>query len=193
MNSRRLVWIGLILSGLFGGCTGWVSSTVSHVLPNPERYDFLAKRVPSPHHVPQYAGGVSLRFAMVQDVLHERFPKHSPVWYEARNRHTLELLNHHRENAPARGPLIDDLAVAFDRLGRPAEAIPLLREKLAQQEAAGITGRDLYTSYANLGTMLIHANMGKARSGDADAVEFLDEGIRLIHQSVEVNPEAHFG
>lgn len=193
MKSRRLVWIGLILSGLFGGCTGWVFSTVSHVLPNPERYDFLAKRVPSPHHVPQYAGGVSLRFAMVQDVLHERFPKHGAAWYEARNRRTLELLNHHAENDPARWPLVDDLAVAFDRLGRPADAIPLLREKLSQQEAAGITGRDLYTSYANLGTMLIHANMGKARSGDADAVQFLDEGIRLIHQSVEVNPEAHFG
>ena len=193
MKSRRLALIGVFLGALFGGCTGFVSSGVSHLLPKPERYVFLARRISSPHHVPQFPGGVSLRFAMVQDVLHERFQKHGTVWYETRNLRTLELLKQEPESDPARWPLADDLAVGFDRLGQPGDAIPLLRQKLAQQESAGLVGRDLYTSYANLGTMLIHTNMGKARFGDAQAMEFVDEGIRLIQQSVEVNPEAHFG
>ncbi|MEJ7592087.1 MAG: hypothetical protein WKF77_11095 [Planctomycetaceae bacterium] len=192
MQRRLLVLIGVFIGTLFGGCTGFITSSVVYVSITPQRYAFLAKRVPLPHHVPQFRGGVSLRFAMVQDVLHERFPKHGTNWYEARNRRTQELLSQQPENDPARWPLIDDLAVAFDRLGQPEKAIPLLRGKLAQQESAGIVGeRDLYTSYANLGTMLIHANMGKARTGDAAAMQMVDEGKHLIQKSVEVNPVCH--
>ena len=40
------------------------------------RFPFLAERAPLPHHVPEHAGGVALRFAMVQDVLTERFARH---------------------------------------------------------------------------------------------------------------------
>ena len=193
MQRRLIALIGVIIGTFFGGCTGFVTSNVVYVSITPQRYGFLAQRVSLPHHVPQFRGGVSLRLAMVHDVLHERFPKHGSVWYETRNRSTEKLLSQQPESDPARWPLVDDLAVAFDRLGQPEKAIPLLRQKLAQQELAGINGRDLYTSFANLGTLLIHANMSKARTGDAEAMQFVDEGLRLIHRSVEVNPEAHFG
>jgi hypothetical protein len=68
-----------------------------------------------------------------------------------------------------------------------------MREKLAQQQAKGLTGRELYTSYANLGTFLIHGSFRQASSGDREAKERFLEGVEFIRKSVEVNPEAHFG
>jgi len=193
VKARILGLIWILLGSLVGGCTGFVSSGLAHVLSSGKDYEFLSERVNLPHHVPQYSGGVSLRFSMVHDVLHERFPKHGAPWYEERNRQTEERLTGLNESDRARWPLIDDLAVAYERLGRPADAIPLLRDKLQSQEAAGVSRRELYTTLANLGTMLIHANAAKARLADAEAVERFDEGIQLVRRSVEVNPEAHFG
>lgn len=68
-----------------------------------------------------------------------------------------------------------------------------MRDKLACQQSKGITGKDLYTSYANLGTFLTHANFPKAVAGDPAAKERFREGVGLVKKSVEVNPEAHFG
>lgn len=191
--SRWILWAGLLLGTLVGGCTGYVVGTVKHMFPFQQRYPFLGKRLRLPHHVPSTEGGLSFRFAMVHDVLHERFPSHSKAWYEARNRMVLGKLESLDSTDATRWPLIDDLSVGLDRLGRPEEAVPFLREKLAQQEAAGLGGRDLYTSFANLGTMLIHAHMGRMLRGDAEASQFVDEGLSLINRSIEVNPGAHFG
>lgn len=176
-----------------GGCMGSLSSFVRYGLFSPQKFPFLARRVPAPHQVPEFSGGLSFRFAMVQDVLHERFPKHGTKFYEARNRQSLQLLDQLADDDPQRWPIIDDVAVAFDRLGYPDEAVPLLRSKLAQQQLANISVSEMYTTYANLGTLLIHANMGKARQRDAAAVERLDEGLQFIHKSIEANPNAHFG
>jgi hypothetical protein len=71
--------------------------------------------------------------------------------------------------------------------------VPVLRDKLARQQKRGLSGRDLYTSYANLGTFLIHANMGKARAGDKSAENLVREGLGFLYKSIEVNPDAHFG
>ncbi|QJW95501.1 hypothetical protein [Frigoriglobus tundricola] len=149
--------------------------------------------MPLPHHVPQYAGGVSLRYAMVHDVIHERFPKHGPAHYRERNRLTTHALAALAPDAPAAFPLADDLAAGLERLGRPNEAVTVVRDKLARQQAKGITGRPLYTSYANLGTFLIHTNAQKALAGDPAARDTFREGVGLVRKSVEVNPEAHFG
>jgi hypothetical protein len=64
---------------------------------------------------------------------------------------------------------------------------------LKEQEARGLKGRDLYTSYANRGTFLIHGNFRAAQKGDSGAKERLREGLGYIGKSIEVNPEAHFG
>ena len=158
----RLVVLSIV--ALMGYRVGWVGGSIGHVLPIAERYPYLAERVPLPHHVPEHAGGVSFRFAMVHDVLLERFPKHGSAYYRER-----------------------------DRLGRSDEAASILREKLARQLAQGLSGRDLYTSYANLGTFLIHGSFGAARAGDAEALARFREGVDFVRKSVEVNPEAHFG
>src|SRR5262249_17769752 len=60
-------------------------------------------------------------------------------------------------------------------------------------EKRGLTGRDLYTTYANLGALVLHANLAKAIDGDPKAKAGAREGLSIVRQSVRVNPEAHFG
>ncbi len=153
----------------------------------------LARTFPLPHHVPEFPGGLSFRFAMVNDVIHERFARHGPDYYRERNRIVREKLAAIDPDDPAVFPLMDDLGVGLERLGKSDEAAAVLRDKLARQEAKGIEGRDLYTSYANLGTFLIHGGLARAAAGDADAREQVREGLAFIRKAVEVNPEAHFG
>jgi hypothetical protein len=176
-----------------GFVVGWVGSSSRAILAFPARFPFLAEYAPLPHHVPEHKGGLSFRFAMAHDVLLQRFPKHGPAHYEARDRITREALAALEPDDPARLPLMDDLAAGLDRLGRPGEAVVVMRAKLAMQQGQGIEGRDLYTTYANLGTFLIHDAFAPAIAGDSDARGRFAEGVAFIRRSVEVNPEAHFG
>ena len=66
----------------------------------------------------------------------------------------------------------------------------MIRKKLKRQQANGLSGRDLYTSYANLGTFLIHGSFKQAQTGDTAARARFSEGLDFIRKSVEVNPEA---
>jgi hypothetical protein len=186
-----LVFVAAIFGAIFGmvpypwGPWAWVSEA-------PHSY-------PLPHCVPKYPDGVSLRFAMVHDVLHERYARHGEAYYRERNRSVGEALarveagqgpNRSSEEAMA---LFDDMGVGLDALQQDDVAVRILREKLRRQEALGIKGRQLYTTYANLGTFLIHGNFRAAQTGDNTAKERLREGIGFIAKSIEVNPEAHFG
>jgi len=156
-------------------------------------FEHLAVHSPLPHHVPEHQGGLSLRFAMVHDVIHERFARHGVEYFEKRNERTREKLDQLSASDLARWPLIDDLCVGLERLGETEAAIPLMQEKLDQQQTAGLSGIELYTSYANLGTFLVHANFQRAQSGDAEATEKFADGIELVRKATEVNPGAHFG
>jgi hypothetical protein len=187
----RLVWT--LVGALVGFPVGCVTGVVGRLIPESANYPFLAENAPLPHHVPQYQSGLSFRFAMAHDVIHERFPRHGAAHYRERNRLTREKLAMLSPDDPASFPLADDLAAGLERLGQPDEAVAVMRDKLARQQAKGLTGRDLYTSSANLGTFLIHAGAPKAVTGDAAAKERFREGVGLVRKSVEVNPEAHFG
>jgi hypothetical protein len=188
---RRLA--ATVLAGLCGYGVGWTVAAVGHTLPQPRDYPFLAESLPYPHHVPEHPGGLSFRFAMAHDVIAERFPRHGPAHYRERNRVTRERLAALAGDDPARFPLDDDLAAGLERLGRSDEAVAVMRDKLARQRARGLSGRALYTSYANLGTFLIHARFPRAAAGDAGAKRDCREGVALVRQAVEVNPAAHFG
>lgn len=181
---------GAAVLGLFAGCA---FGYMPYENARPRDYPFLAESIPLPHHVPQFSGGLSLRFAMVHDVLHERFPKHGRGYYQERNRLTRQRLSTLAPGDPASFPLSDDLAAGLERLGKPDEAVVVMREKLARQQARGLTGGALYTSYANLGTFQIHASFPKAVAGDPTARKQVREGLDLVKKSVEVNPQAHFG
>ncbi len=187
----RLAWV--TVAALFGYGFGWMAYGVRHVMPKQADFPFLSERVPLPHHVPEHPGGLSFRFAMAHDVIHERFAKHGPAHYRERDRLTRMKLANLDPDDPAGFPLRDDLAAGLERLGRPDEAVAVMREKLDRQRRAGLTGRDLYTSYANLGTFLIHGSFKAAQAGDAEAKGRCREGLEFVKKSVEVNPEAHFG
>ena len=181
------------LAVALGSVVGWVFGTWGQLIPQSINYPFLAERVELPHHVPEHRGGLSFRFAMANDVIHERFASHGPDHSRERIRRTREALARLTPGDPARFPLADDLAAGLERLGRSDEAVAVMREKLGAQEAKGVAGRDLYTTYANLGTFLIHSSFPKARAGDLGARDRFAEGVEFIRRSVEVNPEAHFG
>jgi hypothetical protein len=156
--------------------------------------------LPLPHHIAKYPDGVTLRFAMVNDVLTERFAKHGPAYYTERNRQVraeLEEIKAHRKPGEKLSEkyfgLLDDLGVGLEAIGEPDLAVQTLRDKLNEQLAQGIAGRQLYTTYANLGTFLVHRNMAKARAGDPPARQQMREGLDFIRKSIEVNPDAHFG
>ncbi|MFO0808784.1 MAG: hypothetical protein U0746_09195 [Gemmataceae bacterium] len=172
-----------VLFGAVGGCCVGVSQPPG---------DGPTVALPYPHHVPKTPGGVSLRFAMVQDVIHERFAKHGPAYYRERNRRARADL---AANPPAdrRDALADDLGAGLDYTGDHDEAVRVLRDKLADQQTRGVTGRGLYTTYANLGTFLIHGNFRAAMAGDAAAKDRLREGHGFIKQAIAANPDAHFG
>src|SRR5262249_52897388 len=152
--------------------------------------------LPYPHHVPKQPDGVSLRFAMVNDVLHERFPRHGQAYYQDRNRRVRRALAElkERDEAGNRPPeryfdLLDDLAVGLEFAGEHDEAIRVIRDKLARQEAIGHSGRALYSTYANLGTFLILGPFREVRPGNEDDKRVLREGLALIRKSIQVNPD----
>jgi hypothetical protein len=181
---------GAIL-GMIVDCAG--------LMPQPARSTPHATVYPLPHLIPKYPGGVALRLAMVQDVIHERFPKHGQAYYKQRNHEVREELAKLEKTPWDTRPadryfaLFDDLGSGLDHLSDDDEAVRVLRKKLRQQQERGRKGRDLYTTYANLGTFLIHGHFKRVMQGDAEAKERLREGLEFIHRSIEVNPEAHFG
>src|SRR3954464_10654972 len=112
-----------------GWAVGMACATVHYALSRPANYPFLAEVIPLPHHVPEHKGGVSFRFAMAHDVIHERFPRHGPAHYRERDRLTREKLARLSPGDPASFPLGDDLAAGLDRLGRSDEAAAVMRDK----------------------------------------------------------------
>ena len=69
--------------------------------------------------------------------------------------------------------LVDDLAVAYEKVGETQKAIALMLDKA--QKKPGV-----YETEANLGTFYIHAG------------EY-EQGLAHIRKALEINPEAHFG
>jgi hypothetical protein len=155
---------------------------------------------PLPHHVPKYAGGVSLRFAMVHDVIHERFPRHGNAYYEERNRRAIEAMKEEEAKlAQGANPsdkywaAVDDLGVGLERLGKHEEAVALMRKKLKQQwDLTSTTSEQLYSSYANLGTFLILWQIAEGFD-KPNAKERTRESIDLIHKAIQEKPDSHFG
>jgi hypothetical protein len=175
-----------------GGCAGLIAGHFYRLPGQPSRRE--AREYPLPHHVPKYEGGISFRFAMAHDVIHERYPRHGEAYYRERNRLVRkELAEKEGRQDDAYLALFDDMGAGLDALKDDDEAVRVLRDKLRRQQKLGRTGRRLYTTYANLGTFLIHGHARAALSGDAAAGERLREGLSFIKKSIEVNPQAHFG
>jgi tetratricopeptide (TPR) repeat protein len=187
-----LAWLLLIAFSCMGACGGLiVAARYGLFTPNVEPETTL---YPYPHHIPKQADGVSLRFAMVNDVVHERFPRHGSAYYKERNRRVAQALADRKDQSSEEYfALLDDQAVGLEFVGEHDEAIRVMRDKWKQQQALGMTGRQFYSTYANLGTFLILGPFRQVRPGNDDDKKVLREGLALIQKSIKVNPDAHFG
>jgi hypothetical protein len=171
---------GLVLGGVIG----------ANRAPKPQPKILYA---PLPHHVSPHPKGVSFRFSMVHDIIHERYPKHGPAFYEERERLArLRLAKIHPESKEALD-LMDDIAAGLARRGKPEAAVKLLEEKLAIQRRIDLPETEMYTTYANLGTFMVDVHLRKLQDGDTEARKKVVEGRELIAKAMKVNPNAHFG
>src|SRR5262245_53621627 len=168
-----LVPFTFICGGILGGAIG-ASQTLS------DREGAIY--APLPHHVAPSPDTASFRFAMVHDVIHERYPRHGPAFYQERERLAREKLAVLHPESETAFTLTDDIAVGYDRQGRTDEAIALMRDKLKRQQALGLHGKDLYSSYANLGEFLVRGNLWATMGGDADARQRVSEGIDFMRK-----------
>src|SRR4051794_36966287 len=116
-----LVFFAGLVGAVLGSFLGWLA-------------DPPTRQLPMPHHVAKHPGGVSLRFAMVHDVIHERFPWHGRAYYQERNRLIALALKDDKLPDERRFALLDDLGVGLERLGKHQEAVDLMRQKLKKQE-----------------------------------------------------------
>ncbi len=109
------------------------------------------------------------RFPTTLELITGKFLRHSKEFYEWRIQDRLTKLKADPSNLGYR----DDLAVAYEKTGRHAEAVEtiLAKEKTKPGE---------YETYSNLGTFHILA-------GDFEA------GLPYIDKALAINPDAHFG
>jgi hypothetical protein len=186
--SGRL-FAALAVCAFVGGCVAGGGVAASRAEPDPGRLI----HAPLPHHVPPAPDAASFRFAMVHDVIHERYPRHGPAYYRERERLARERIAVVHPESETAFAETDDLAVALDRTGRTDEAIALMREKHKRQTGIGLSGKDLYSTYANLGEFLVHGNLWRMMSGDVEDRKRVQEGRDFLKKSIAVNPTAHFG
>src|SRR5262245_7666246 len=90
--------LAITLVAMTGGCVGLCAGMTTFSPPPATKGTF-----PLPHQIPKYPDGISLRFAMVHDVLHERFARHGPAYYRERNRRVREALDTIGAQPPAPG------------------------------------------------------------------------------------------
>ena len=109
------------------------------------------------------------RFPGTLELVTGKFLRHSPEFYRWRIENRLKRL----EADPANLALLDDLAVAYDKVGRHDLAV-------ATAERAGAIRPGRYETEANLGTFHFHAGN-------------LCEGLPHIDRALAINPDAHFG
>lgn len=109
------------------------------------------------------------RFPETLELITGKFLRHSPEFYEWR----VENRQRRLQAEPSNVALLDDLSVAYDKLGKHDQAIAtaLSIEKIAP-------GR--YETAANLGSFYLHSGR-------------MQEGIREIDRALQINPDAHFG
>ncbi|MCA9246727.1 MAG: hypothetical protein KDA42_06415 [Planctomycetales bacterium] len=109
------------------------------------------------------------QFPSALELITGKFLRHSPKFYQWRVQNRLERLEGEADNVE----LLDDLAVAYDKLGEHDKAI-----ETAQRVESLEPGR--YETEANMGTFHFHAGR-------------FEQGIPHIERALDINPDAHFG
>ena len=105
---------------------------------------------PLPHHVPRHAGNLTLRFAMVHDVIHERFPRHGSAFYAERNRQVRRMIGRLQkkvEQNPQDAAAHYALASAYFNAGQVPEGENELKRVLELQPQNTRARTELGASY----------------------------------------------
>lgn len=108
-------------------------------------------------------------FPSALELITGRFPRHGEDYYRWRAADRQKRV----DAGTATLEDLDDLAVAYEKLGDPEKAIEIMRAAEAKEP-------NRYRTVANLGTFLIHAGR-------------LEDGLKEIRRAIEINPDAHFG
>ncbi|MEZ4382414.1 MAG: hypothetical protein R3A79_13770 [Nannocystaceae bacterium] len=109
------------------------------------------------------------RFPTALELMTGKFIRHTPELYAWRLRDRQAKIAAGAEDLR----LVDDLAVAHDKLGDHAAAIAAMEEILPRDPQR-------YETLANLGTFYLHDGQ-------------LARGVEFIDRALVINPEAHFG
>ncbi|MGL1890011.1 MAG: tetratricopeptide repeat protein [Spirochaetaceae bacterium] len=108
-------------------------------------------------------------FPGLQELITGQFLRHSTEFYEWR-------INDRKKKIGSgiyTQHDIDDLAIAYDKVGKSQLALNLQNKQL-------IDYNNRYETLANLGTIYIHSGQ-------------LKEGLKYLKESIKINPDAHFG
>lgn len=117
------------------------------------------------------------------------FDRNPPAYYEMRMKRVQEEL----ARDPRKLELYDDIAVAANRLGKTKDAIEWMERKKRMMDAqkATVPADQRYRYLANLGTF--HTHLWLANPNRLDDKTDLEKAIVLINQTIQENPNAHFG
>lgn len=197
---RWILWV------IFGGLFGFLTSYITFSLLPPSLFYSMktVRELPLPHRIPHAEGALTLRYAMVHDVLLECYRRHSRAWYRRRNAESRRKIEKWKRRIRNQSPdnvskhdqetlfeAYDNLGVGLERLGQHQNALRVLRNKRDLEKE--IRGEISYETYANLGTVLIHAHMKDALRGQKDSLKRVKQGRSYLVKAVELNPDAHFG
>jgi len=111
----------------------------------------------------------SQRFPSALELLTGKFLRHSKDFYQWRIQDRLAKI----KKSPDQLSHYDDLAVAYDKVGKHEEAIKWMLKKEKRKPG-------LYETQANLGTFYIHNKQW-------------EKGLSYIKKAIKINPNAHFG
>lgn len=119
------------------------------------------------------------------------FERNPPLYYEMR----IKRIEGDLKANPKLIDEYDDIAVAYDRIGKDDDAIKwieLKKKQLSPLNMKSETSKDQwYRYYANCGTFWVHR---WAKSGaDTKRISEVKHGQALIAKALEINPGAHFG
>jgi len=117
-----------------------------------------------------------------------RIDRYPPIYYEMRIELAQESLKLKHDFS-----LYDDIAVAYDRLGKQKEAIHWMALKRKEMAARPTEVDDTirYRTEANEGTFWAHKWYAEGRKDEALAE--IQRGRDMIARAIEINPDAHFG
>ncbi|MBX3119997.1 MAG: hypothetical protein KF784_13105 [Fimbriimonadaceae bacterium] len=125
-------------------------------------------------------------FPGVAEAIVGRFERNPPEYYQMRIDRLLPVFEAGKTTLEE----LDDLAVAYDRIGKGNEAIKVMAAKERRLKASP-DNEHQYRFHANLGTFQIHKWLREG--GKIEQIELAKASFKHIQKAIEINPDAHFG